>query len=62
LPIGITTSLMSGLPSRETCTQGPTPSPFPFFLRTVVFWRLAVAQTPIVDFAAVGSVGSSRRA
>ena len=48
-PSGMMTSLTSGLPSRETWTNGPafTFSP-PSASHTRAFWRLAVVQTPMV--------------
>ena len=42
-PVGITTSLISGSPRRETCDQPWTSLPF-----TVTFWRSVDDQTPIL--------------
>ena len=39
--------LISGLPRRETCTHGPLASIVPSSRSTLVFWRLALAYTPI---------------
>ncbi len=47
----MTTSLISGLPRRETCTHAPTAFPF----RTVTFWRSVAAQTPIVWLPSLSS-------
>ncbi len=57
--IGIRTSLTRGLPSRETCCQGPVPTYLPcsaFHIRD--FRRLAVAQTPITAPGDIGLVGT----
>ena len=42
-PVGMTTSLISGLPRRDTCVQPGRTLPF-----TVTFWRSVEAQTPTV--------------
>src|SRR6186997_3568489 len=58
---GITTSLTSGWPSRETCTKlllyfsWPPP-------RLVIEGRLAVDQTPITAFGSVADDGRARLA
>jgi hypothetical protein len=39
----MTTSLMSGLPSRETWTHGPSDAVDPSPPRMRIFWRLALA-------------------
>ena len=58
--IGTSTSLNNGLPSRDTCVQGPM---FAGLLRLSQLWlkctrwRLAVVHTPITESGAVGSVG-----
>ena len=54
---GTSTSLNSGLPSRDTCTYGPTPTDAPLS-RSVALRRDADAHTPIVAFVASGSVGA----
>ena len=51
---GITTSLTSGLPRRETCTQSLHFFLLPPALITRVVRRLAVDQTPITASDAVG--------
>src|ERR1700722_7166706 len=54
--MGIMTSLINGLPRRDTCSQGPVLvwGVVPY-IRT--FWRLAVVQTPIVESASVYFIG-----
>ena len=49
LPSGMSTSLTSGLPSRDTCRHGPqfTVSPASAS-QSVTRWRLAVVHTPMV--------------
>ena len=42
-PSGMSTSFTSGLPSRETCTNGPFESIVPSPRRTLIFRRLALA-------------------
>ena len=42
-PMGITTSLISGFPSRETCTQSPRESVLPLPRRTLISRRLVLA-------------------
>ena|SRR5438105_4650373 len=48
-PSGITASLTSGMPSRDTCTNAPLDTAVPG-ARVVVAGRLAVDQTPIEAF------------
>src|SRR5271154_4545950 len=49
------TSLMSGLPRRDTCVQGPAESfGCPYILD---IWRLADVHTPIVEWESVYDVG-----
>src|ERR1700733_12610000 len=50
LPSGTISSLNSGLPSRETCFQGPLLTLPPSSPKTEALWRLALVQTPIVGF------------
>jgi hypothetical protein len=55
-PIGISTSFTSGLPSRETCWNGPlfTFSPLSAS-HSRTCWRLAVVHTPMVGCPALVS-------
>src|SRR5205814_898679 len=55
----MTTSLISGSPRRETCTQGPVSTRRPFFSRTSAFRRRAADHTPITERGSAGSVGSN---
>src|SRR6266852_1212369 len=58
--MGTTTSLTSGLPSRDTWTYGPETTSVPFdAFRTRAFWRLAVVQTPITEAAELASEGAA---
>src|SRR5207302_8259880 len=56
-PIGVMTSLKSGLPRRETCVHGPD------FILLCLSWtytlrRLAPAQMPRTETAFAGSLGT----
>ena len=55
-PIGTMTSLNSGLPRRDTWTQGPASEPKPGS-RTTAAGRLAAAHTPMTEFWDIGLVG-----
>ena len=56
--MGMITSLISGLPSRDTCTQGPASMDImPISPRIRAFWRLAAHHTPTTEAAAAGLVG-----
>ena len=49
--IGIRTSLNSGLPSRDTCRNGPLSTFEPLSAsHTLTRWRLAVVQTPMLGW------------
>src|ERR1700689_735675 len=49
LPLGLITSLTSGLPSRETCRHGPLDTFSPLSAsQNVADWRLAVVPTPML--------------
>ena len=48
--MGISASLTSGLPSRDTWTIGPDAQSGPSGLRTRAFCRLADAHTPMVEW------------
>src|SRR5207245_11651313 len=66
-PNGITTSLIRGIPKRDTCVKGPVTtasdrlspdwSPSPSVGRIVAARLLADAHIPIVEFLPNGSVG-----
>src|SRR5262249_17958331 len=50
-PIGMMTSLTSGLPSRETCRNGPLSTFLPWSAsHSLTPWRLAVVHTPMVGW------------
>src|SRR5258708_3096267 len=55
--IGMMTSLINGLPRRETWTQLPAVWIFPCFSWITDFFRLAAPQTPITELGDIGSVG-----
>ena len=51
-PIGITASLVNGIPKRDTCTQAPVSEGLaPVVLSVRVAGRLADAHTPITKLA-----------
>src|SRR5678815_4006763 len=52
------TSLISGLPRRETCCHGPDADIVPFALRTRFFCRLDEAHTPRTASGSFGLVTS----
>ena len=57
-PSGISTSLTSGLPSRDTCRNGPLSTFWPLSAsHSRTRWRLAVVHTPMVGMAAPGQRG-----
>ena len=57
--IGTITSLNNGLPSRDTCVQGPWPTYLPWpWSKIRVFLRLALAHTPITLAGDITSVGT----
>ena len=58
-PRGMSASLTSGLPSRDTCTHGPVAVLTPPGLRTSAIWRLAEAHTPMTASARWCRSGSS---